>query len=83
MGPKPSDTNMLAMPIMMAIINVAFLRPIFSFTSAVRIFVSKKLNRDEMTANISARKKQLPIMRPPGRLRNMPDMTSNTRAGPF
>lgn len=51
MGPKPSDTNMLAMPIMMAIINVAFLRPIFSFTSAVRIFVSKKLNRDEMTAN--------------------------------
>ena len=82
-APKPRDTMMLPAPMIAATARVPFLRPNLHFSSKVRIEISKKVNSEEMTANASARKKQMPMSRPPGSLLKISVITKNTRPGPF
>lgn len=81
--PKPRDTMILPIPIISAVTTVAFLRPILQLSSNVLVEISKNVNKEEITANIRARKKQHPIIRPPGSLPKMSVITRNTSPGPL
>ena len=81
--PNPRETIMLPAPMIREMISVALIRPIFRLSSKVRIEISKNVNNDEITANTIARKKQMPIRRPPGSLLKMPVITRKIRLGPL
>ena len=73
---------MLPAPMISVATATAFLRPNFSFTSNVRIPISKNENSEENTANNTATKKNEPMILQPGNSAKIPDITMNNNLGP-
>ena len=80
--PNPRETKTFPIAMITVVRIVALRRPIFRLSSKVRIEISKKLNREEITAKRMARKKHTPMILPPGSFSKISVITLNTRLGP-
>lgn len=74
---------MLPIPMIREMMKVDLIRPSLRLSSKVRMEISKKVNNEEITANTIARKKQIPIRRPPGNLLKISVITRKIRLGPL